>query len=97
MLLGHTLAGMKGRHRLHAVIYSAVIAATFLVIIDIEHPREGIITVDGADSVLHSVRDSMNQARGAADDLSSADAAAGLDACSAVVASPRCGAAERNL
>ena len=59
LLLGHTLAGMKGRHRLHAVIYSAVLAATFFVIIDIEHPREGLITVDGADAVLHSVRDSM--------------------------------------
>ena len=60
LLLGYTLAGMKGRHRLHAVIYSAVIAGTFFVIMDIEHPREGLIRVDGRDdAVLHSVRDSM--------------------------------------
>jgi len=59
LLLGHTLAGMKGRHRLHAVIYSGVIAVTFFVIMDIEHPREGLIRVDNDDAVLHSVRDSM--------------------------------------
>ncbi|HEU4418456.1 MAG TPA: DUF4239 domain-containing protein [Planctomycetota bacterium] len=59
LLLGHTLAGMKGRHRLHGVIYSAVIAATFFVIMDIEHPREGLIRVDRDDAVLHTVRDSM--------------------------------------
>ena len=59
LLLGHTLAGMKGRHRLHAAIYSAVIAVTFFVIMDIEHPREGLIRVDRDDAVLHSVRDSM--------------------------------------
>jgi hypothetical protein len=59
LLLGYTLAGMKGRHALHAVIYSAVIAGTFFVIMDIEHPREGLIRVDRDDAVLHSVRDSM--------------------------------------
>ena len=59
LLLGHTLAGMKGRHRLHSVIYSAVIASTFFVIVDIEHPREGLIRVDRDDAVLHAVRDSM--------------------------------------
>jgi hypothetical protein len=59
LLLGHTLAGMKGRHRLHAAIYSGVIAVTFFVIMDIEHPREGLIRVDNNDAVLHAVRDSM--------------------------------------
>jgi hypothetical protein len=59
LLLGHTLAGMKGCHRLHAAIYAGVIAATFFVIMDIEHPREGLIRVDNDDAVLHAVRDSM--------------------------------------
>jgi hypothetical protein len=29
------------------------------VIMDIEHPREGLIRVDSDDVVLHAVRDSM--------------------------------------
>jgi hypothetical protein len=59
LLAGYSMAGGKSRSWIHIIVFSAVMAITVYVIIDIEYPRFGIIRVDGADRVLEELRESM--------------------------------------
>jgi hypothetical protein len=58
-LAGYGMAGGKSRSILHMLAYSAVIAAAFYVILDLEFPRLGLIRVDAADAVLEDLLRSM--------------------------------------
>jgi hypothetical protein len=60
LLAGYHMAGGKARSWLHTIGFAAVIASTVYVILDIEHPRLGLIRVDAADEVLIELRRSMN-------------------------------------
>lgn len=58
LLAGYALSGSR-HHRLHMTIFAAVMACSFYVILDLEHPRSGLIRVDDADRVLVEFRQSM--------------------------------------
>lgn len=46
---------------LHTLIYSAVMASTVFVIVELEYPRMGVIQVADADELLRELRASMNE------------------------------------
>lgn len=52
VLAGHGLGAMPGRPWLHMMCYAAVMAASIYIIIDLEHPRLGLIRVDGFEQML---------------------------------------------
>jgi hypothetical protein len=54
-LVGYDSSGAKRRSWFHIVILSAAMSVTFYVILDLEHPRLGLIRVDTADQVLMDV------------------------------------------
>lgn len=60
LLIGHAMSESQRRNWLHRTCYAALIALTFYVILDFEHPRAGMIRVDGADQALLELRASMN-------------------------------------
>jgi hypothetical protein len=59
LLAGFGMAGGKSRSWVHILGFTAVMAITVYVIMDIEHPRLGLIRVDAADEVLAKLRESM--------------------------------------
>ena len=61
LLAGYSMAASKVWSWMHAVAFSAAMAVTIYVIIDIEYPRLGFIRVDSADEVLISLRRSMGE------------------------------------
>jgi hypothetical protein len=62
LLAGYGMAGGKARSWLHMIGFTAVVAITVYVIMDIEYPRLGLIRVDDADRVLLQLRESMQPA-----------------------------------
>lgn len=57
-------SGYAGSHRparnwFHAILFAAVTAIAFFVILDLEHPRQGLLRLDRADQVLIDLRASM--------------------------------------
>ena len=52
MLAGHGLAAAPQRRWLHMVCYAAVMTAAIYIIIDMEHPRLGLIRVDSFEQML---------------------------------------------
>lgn len=59
LLAGYGMSGSRRRSPLHGVGFAAVVAVTFLVILDLEFPRIGLIRLDPFDQVLVEVRNSM--------------------------------------
>jgi hypothetical protein len=60
LLAGFAMSEAKERSWLHAVGFSALLAATIYVIGDLEYPRIGLIRLDAMDQVLVDLRKSMN-------------------------------------
>jgi hypothetical protein len=60
MLAGYGMASSRYRNWLHIVGYAAVTAGAYFVIVDIEHPRLGVIQIESLDSALRDLRKSMN-------------------------------------
>jgi hypothetical protein len=59
VLAGYGMAGGKSHNWIHIICFAAVVAVTVYVIMDLEHPRLGMIRVDSADQVLIQLRESM--------------------------------------
>jgi hypothetical protein len=59
LLAGYGMAKRKNRSLLHMFLYAACIAATVYTVIDLDHPRSGLIRVGAADQALLQVRDSI--------------------------------------
>jgi hypothetical protein len=59
LLAGHGMAGSSAPSWVHTVAFAAVMALTVYVIIDIEYPRFGLISVQGSDRVLVELRESL--------------------------------------
>ena len=59
LLAGYAMAKRKKRSLLHMFLYAACIAATIYAVIDLDHPRSGLIRVDAADQALVQLRDLM--------------------------------------
>jgi hypothetical protein len=60
LMAGYNSAGGKTRGWLHAVGLASVVSVALYVIIDIEHPRLGLVRVDTADEVLYELRHTMH-------------------------------------
>jgi hypothetical protein len=60
LLAGYNSAGGKTRAMLHAIGLATIVTMALYVIIDMEHPRFGLIRVDGVDEVLRELRKTMN-------------------------------------
>ena len=62
-LICSALAGYSiGQHsRLHNLCFALVLAVTFFVIVDLEHPRQGWIRIDSYDQILVDARDGIRQ------------------------------------
>ena len=58
LLAGYGMS-CRGRSWLHVITYAAIISITVFVILDLEHPRRGLIRIDAADRVLIELRQSM--------------------------------------
>lgn len=56
---GHGMAGSRERSWVHSIGFSATLAFTIFVILDMEHPRLGTIRVDDFDQVLKDLLLSM--------------------------------------
>lgn len=59
LLVGYGASRNKDRSWLHMLAFAAILSLTVYVIIDLEYPRLGLITVNGADQVLVDLRNSM--------------------------------------
>jgi hypothetical protein len=59
LMAGYGMARGKKRSWLHIIGFAAVVAATVYVILDLEYPRLGLITLDAADQVLRDLRATM--------------------------------------
>ena len=60
LLAGYGMVATSGRDWMHMITFSAVIAITLYVIVDLEFPRVGLIRIDVADEVLLDLRRSMD-------------------------------------
>jgi len=51
----------RHRHRsvLHALVYAASVAMTVYVVLDLEHPRRGLIRLAAAERLLEDLRESI--------------------------------------
>ena len=59
LFAGYGMSGSSGRNWLHRLGFSFVLAAAVFVIIDLEHPRFGLIRIDAFDRALTDVRETM--------------------------------------
>ncbi len=59
LLAGFGMAGAKTRSWVHVLGFAAVLSLTVYVILDLEHPRVGLIRVDSFDRSLIELRESM--------------------------------------
>jgi hypothetical protein len=60
LLAGYNSAGGTTRGWLHAVGLATIVSIALYVIIDIEHPRIGLVRVDSVDEVLRELRHTMH-------------------------------------
>ena len=59
VLAGYGMADRRSRRVLHPLVFAVVMATAIYVILDLEYPRLGLITIDAADQILIDVRNSM--------------------------------------
>lgn len=59
MLAGYSMAQRKRRSWLHICIYAAVSTMTLYVVLDLEYPRSGLITLRSADAAIEKLRETI--------------------------------------
>ena len=59
LLAGYQTAGDKGYDWIHKLGFAAIVSLTVYVILDIEHPRLGVVRIDAIDQLLIGVRAGM--------------------------------------
>jgi hypothetical protein len=57
---GFAMSKGKSRGLLHMVVYAMTISITVCTVIDLDHPRLGLIRLESADKVLMQLRNTMN-------------------------------------
>ncbi|MFN0127259.1 MAG: DUF4239 domain-containing protein [Verrucomicrobiales bacterium] len=60
LFAGYDMGGHPKLNLLHSVAFALVLCVTVYVIIDLEHPRIGLIKMSDSDAVLVPLRESMN-------------------------------------
>jgi hypothetical protein len=61
LFIGYAMAGGRRRSWVHILGFALIMAATTYVILDLEHPRLGLIRVDSFDHVLIQLHQQMQQ------------------------------------
>lgn len=64
LLAGLSMSANERRRALHAVLFASATAITVYVILDMDHPRGGLIQVGAADEALLAVRRGMGRVTG---------------------------------
>ena len=59
LLAGYGMAGARSRNWLYMLGFAVTLASAVYVILDLEHPRLGLIRVDPFDQALVDLRESM--------------------------------------
>ena len=59
MTAGYAMSRRGQRSVLHVLLYATSIAMTIYVVLDLEHPRRGLIRLDETDRLLEQLRDSI--------------------------------------
>jgi hypothetical protein len=59
MLVGYNMSFQPSRNILHMVLFSLAIASTIYVVIDLEYPRAGLITLRSMDRAIVELREMM--------------------------------------
>ena len=59
MTAGYAMAKRGHRSILHVILYATSIAMTIYVVLDLEHPRRGLIRLDATDRILEQLRNSI--------------------------------------
>jgi hypothetical protein len=59
LLAGYAMQKRQSRSLFHMLLYSAAVAATLYVVLDLDYPRHGLIRLDTADKLLLKLRDSI--------------------------------------
>lgn len=59
MTAGYAMSRRGQRSILHVMLYATSIAMTIYVVLDLEHPRRGLIRLDATDRILEQLRDSI--------------------------------------
>jgi hypothetical protein len=60
LLVGHGMAGGRGRNWAFAVGFAATTSVALFVVLELEYPRLGVVRVDAVDSALEAVRARMH-------------------------------------
>jgi hypothetical protein len=60
LLAGHAMAGRQRASFLHLVGYPVIVAVVVMLVVNLEHPRLGLIPIDAFDIAIANVRDQMN-------------------------------------
>lgn len=61
LLAGHAMAGRKQPSRLHLVAYPAIMSIVVALVINLEHPRLGLVRINAFDMALETVREAMGE------------------------------------
>ena len=59
LLSGHTMSAQPRRDPLHMMVFALAVSLTIYVVIDLEDPRAGLITLTSADQAMVQLRETM--------------------------------------
>lgn len=59
MTAGYAMAKREHRSILHVLLYATSIAMTIYVVLDLEHPRRGLIRLEATEKTLEQLRESI--------------------------------------
>jgi hypothetical protein len=59
MTAGYAMAKREHRSILHVLLYATSIAMTIYVVLDLEHPRRGLIRLEATEKILEQLRESI--------------------------------------
>lgn len=59
LMVGYATSANTRRNWFHTLSFAAILSLTIYVIVDMEHPRLGLIRVDSADRILVELKDTM--------------------------------------
>jgi hypothetical protein len=58
-MAGYAQAKRRRRSFLHMIVYAAAVATTVYVVLDLDHPRVGLIRLDSTEQILRDLHDSI--------------------------------------
>ncbi len=62
VLAGHAMAGRREQSLLHLVTYPLIVAVVVNLVINLEHPRLGLVPISAFDVAIENVRKAMDAA-----------------------------------